>query len=111
MTRDKLIFPSTITRIIHHASVSYLESPHFSIMGAINGAVVRQSEAQHRPKWPQTKTATPPARSTPSTSTPSYSMGGVTLKAVVAQLQRMDARLNTLSNELCRVNTRVGHIA
>ena len=27
------------------------------------------------------------------------------------QLQRMDACLNTLSDELCQVNTRVGHIA
>ena len=26
----------------------------------------------------------------------------------MAQLQRMDARLNTLSDELCQVNTRVG---
>ena len=38
-------------------------------------------------------------------------MGGVTLKAVMAQLQRMDARLNTLIIELYQVNTRVGHIA
>ena len=29
----------------------------------------------------------------------------------MAQLQRMDARFNTLSDELCQVNTRVSHIA
>ena len=29
----------------------------------------------------------------------------------MAQLQRMDARLNTLSTELYQVNVRVGHIA
>ena len=29
----------------------------------------------------------------------------------MAQLQRMDARLDTLSDELCQVNTRVGRIA
>ena len=29
----------------------------------------------------------------------------------MVQLQRMDARLDTLSDELCQVNTRVGHIA
>ena len=29
----------------------------------------------------------------------------------MAQLQRMDARLDTLADELCQVNTRVGHIA
>ena len=44
-TRDKLIFPSAITRILRHSFVSYLESPHFSIMCAINAATVRQSEA------------------------------------------------------------------
>ena len=29
----------------------------------------------------------------------------------MAQLMHMDARLETLSDELCQVNTRVGHIA
>ena len=29
----------------------------------------------------------------------------------MAQLQRMDARLNTLNDELCQVNTRADHIA
>ena len=55
--------------------------------------------------------ATPPTPSTPSTSTPSSSMSGVTLEDIMAQLQHMDACLNTLSDELCHVNTRVGHIA
>ena len=110
-TYDKLIFPSTITRIIRHASISYLESPHFSIMGAISVVSIKRSEAQLRPKRPQTKTATPPAHSTPSTSAPSSSSGGVTLKAIMAQLERMDARLYTLSDELCQVNTYVGRIA
>ena len=44
-TRDKLIFPFAIKRIIHHASISYPESAHFSVMGAISGASVRRSEA------------------------------------------------------------------
>ena len=44
-TRDKLIFPSVIARILHHASVSYLKSPHFSIMCAIDAATIRWSEA------------------------------------------------------------------
>ena len=35
----------------------------------------------------------------------------MTLKAIMAQLVHMDARLNTLSDELCQVNTCVGHIA
>ena len=41
MTRDKLIFPLAIMQILHHASVSYLESTHFSIMCTIDAAVVR----------------------------------------------------------------------
>ena len=109
-TYDKLIFPSAITRILHHMSVSYLESLHFSIMGAISGTSIRQSKAQLRLKRPQTEMATPLASSAPSTSTPS-SAGGVTLEAVMAQLQCMDAHLNTLNTEMYQVNTRVGHIA
>ena len=35
----------------------------------------------------------------------------MTLEVVMAQLQRMDAHLETLSDELCQVNTCVGHIA
>ena len=54
---------------------------------------------------------TPLASSTPSTSTPLSSAGGVTLEAIIAQLVRMDACLDTLSDELCQVNTRVGRIA
>ena len=38
-------------------------------------------------------------------------MGGVTLDAIMAQLQRMDAFLDTLSTKLYQVNTRVGRIA
>ena len=55
--------------------------------------------------------ATPPASTAPSTSSPSSSAGGVTLEAIMAQLVRMDARLDTLSDELCQVNTHVGRIA
>ena len=51
-THDKLIFPTAITRILRHASISYPESPHFSVMCAINVVIVRQSEAQLRPKQP-----------------------------------------------------------
>ena len=40
-TRDKLIFPSAITRIIHHFSVHCPISDHFSIMGAIDAVTVR----------------------------------------------------------------------
>ena len=109
-TCDKLIFSSAITRIIRHAFISYPEFAHFSIMGAISGASVRRSEAQLRLKRSRTETATPPASSNPSTSTPS-SMGGMTLETVMAQPQHMDACLDTLNDELCQVNTHVGRIA
>ena len=39
-TCDKLIFPSAITRILHHFSISYLESTHFSPICAIDTATV-----------------------------------------------------------------------
>ena len=40
-----------------------------------------------------------------------YVLIEVTLKDIMAQLQRMDARLDTLNDELYQVNTRVGRIA
>ena len=83
-TCDKFIFPSAITRILCHAFVFYPESSHFSIMCAINAAIVRWSEAQLWPKQPRTEMATPPDSSAPSTSATSSSTGGVTLKAVMA---------------------------
>ena len=38
-------------------------------------------------------------------------MGGVTLDAIMAQFQHMDARLNTIIAELYQVNTHVSCIA
>ena len=80
-------------------------------MSAIDAATVRRSEAQLRSKRPQIETATPPASTAPSTSALSSSAGEVTIEAIMAQLVCMDARLDTLSDELCQVNTRVGHIS
>ena len=55
--------------------------------------------------------AVPPSSSTPSTST----AGGVTLKAIMVQLQRMEAdfdgRLDYLTDEMCPMNTQVGRIS
>ena len=45
-SRDKLIFPSAITRILRHFSVPFPSSDHFSIMCAIDYATVNCSEAQ-----------------------------------------------------------------
>ena len=110
-TRNKLIFPLAITRILCHFFVPFPVSPYFSMMCAIDAATIRWSKAQLRPRWPQTQMSAPPTSLAPSTSTPSSSAGGVTFDAIIAQLQRMDACLNTLSDELCQVNTRVGGIA
>ena len=105
-TCDKLIFPFVIMRIIRHSSVSYVESDHFPVMWAINVGTVCRSEAQFWPKWPRTEMATPL-----STSAPSSSKGGVTLEAIMVQLQRMNARLDTLTDEMSYVTTCMGRIA
>ena len=111
MTRDKLIFPFAITRLLRYFSVSYPESPHFSYMCAIDTATVKQSLAQLRLRHPQMQMAAPPTSTAPSTSAPFSSADGVTLEAIMAQLVRMDARFDTLNDELCQVNTYVGGIA
>ena len=66
-THDMLIFPSAITWILRHFSVSYPASPHFLVMGAKDKATVRRSEAQLRPRRPRTETTTPLASTAPST--------------------------------------------
>ena len=83
-------------------------------MCAIDTATVKHSEAQFWSR--QLDSADPPSylalsRSTPSISAPSSTMGDVTLGDIIAQLQRMDARLDTLSTELYQVNVHVGRIA
>ena len=70
-SRDKLIFPSAITRILRHFSVSFPSFDHFSIMCAIDYATVKRSEAQFRLR--QTDSAAPSSRFAPSRSTPSAS--------------------------------------
>ena len=57
------------------------------------------------------ETTDPTASAVPSTSSPSSSTSDVTLEVVMAQLECMDAHLDTLTDELCQVNTRVGRIA
>ena len=112
-SHDKLILPSAITRILRHFFVPFPSSNHFSIMCAIDYATVKRSEAQFRSR--QTNLAASSSRSAPSRFTPSASApsssGDVSLGDVMAQLQRLDARLDTLSTELYQVNVRVGRIA
>ena len=99
---DKLIFPSAITRNLLHFSIPFPSSDHFTVMCAIDYAIVKHSEAQFRLQ--QTDSAAPSSRSAPSRSTPSTfapsSLSDVSLGNVMAQLQCMDARLDTLSTEL-----------
>ena len=84
-TRDKLIFPSAITRILRYFLVEIPNSPLlFSNIGAIDTVYVPRSKAQLQPKWLQTETTDPPAPSAPSTSVSSSSGGGVTLMAIMA---------------------------
>ena len=47
-SRDKFIFPSTITRILRHFSVHFTLSDHFTFMCAIDTATVKRSEVQFR---------------------------------------------------------------
>jgi len=48
VSRDKLIFPSPITRIICHFSVPFPASNHFHVMFAINTAIIKRSEVHFR---------------------------------------------------------------
>ena len=68
---DKLIFPFAITRILHHFSVPFPSSDHFTVMFAIDYAIVKCSEAQFWSR--QTDSTAPSSRSAPSRSTPSAS--------------------------------------
>ena len=72
-------------------------------MGAIDTAIVKQSKAQFRSRRSRSET--------PSTSAPSSFVRVVTFDAIMAQLQRMDARLDTLTTEMYQMNTHVGCIA
>ena len=111
MTRDKLIFPSAITQIHHQFSILIPVSPYYTTMGVIDASSIRQSEAQLRPKRPRVESTSPATSAVPSTFASSSLAVGVTLEAIIAQLQRMDARLDSLTDELCQVNTHVGCIA
>ena len=67
-TRDKLIFPSAITRIQRHFFVTFPVSDHFHVMCAIDAAIVKRSETQLHKR--QSESATPPTPLAPSTSAP-----------------------------------------
>ena len=114
VTCDKLIFASAITWILCHFSVPFPSFDNFFVMCAIDAITIKRSEAQFTSR--QLDLAAPPSRlapshSAPSTSAPFSSTGDVSLRDIMAQLQCMDARLDTLFLELYQVNIRVGRIA
>ena len=78
-------------------------------MCVIDAATIKQSEVQLHLR--RSGSATPPTPLAPSTSAPSFSAGRVTRDAIMAQLQRMDACLDTLTTKLYQMNTHVGCIA
>ena len=101
-SHDKLIFPSAIMRILRHFSVPSPASDPFIFMCAIDATTVKRNEAQFRSRQHD---STPPScptasRSTRPTSTPSSSSSNMSLGDIMAQLQRMDTHLDTLSTEL-----------
>ena len=113
-SHNNLIFPFTITRILCHFFVPFPLFDHFTFMCAIDATTVNRSEAQFWSR--QSDSTAPPSHSTPSrsatsTSASSSSMSDVTLGDIMAQLQHMDAHLDTLFTELYQMNIRVGHIA
>ena len=85
-------------RILRHFSVPFPVLDHFYVMCAIDAATIKWKEAQFISR--RSSTTSPPTPSAPSTFAPSTSMGGVTLDVNMAQLQCMDASLDTLSIEL-----------
>ena len=116
-TRDKLIFSSAITRILTHFHIPIPFSPLFTIIGAISAGSIRWSEVQFRSKWPRVETTNPAAFAVPpfSSASSTFAAGGVTLEAIMAQLQQMKAdfsgRHDYLTDEMCQMNTRVHRIA
>ena len=113
-SRDKVIFPSAITTILCHFSVPFPSSDHFTIMCAIDYATVKRSEAQLQSRQLDSaalSSRSAPSRLAPSTSAPPSSSSDVSLGDIMVLLQRMDARLDTLSTKLYQVNVCVSRIA
>ena len=88
-SRDKLVFPSTITRILCHFSIPFPTSDHFTVMCAIDYATVKRSKTQFQSRksdYAAPPSCSAPSCSAPSTSTPPSSSGDVTLGDIMAQL-------------------------
>ena len=81
-TRNKLIFPLAITRILCHFSVPFLVFGYFNVMCAIDTAFIKQSEVQLCSRW--SEKVIPPASTAPSLFAPSSFTSGVTLEDIMA---------------------------
>ena len=68
-TPNKLIFPSTISRILTHMHITIPPSPLFHVMGAISKESIQRSATQLATKRPRVeKTDAAPSPQTSSTS-------------------------------------------
>ena len=102
-TRDKLIFLSAIMRILRHFSVSFSSIWSFLRHGC-------HWCYYHSTEWCSTS---PEADANRDGSSSNFfsSIHLCSLQSMDAQLQSMDACLDTLSDELCQLDTHVGRIA
>ena len=100
VTYDKIIFPSTITQILRHFSISIPNSPYFTIMGSISDGfyLVKQNLALTKVAMSGDDRSSSIVPSSLATST--SIAGGVTLEAIMSLLQRMDACLDSLTDEM-----------
>ena len=83
-SRDKLIFPSAIMRILRHFSVPFPSFNHFTIICAIDYAIVKRCEAQFRSR--QLDSVAPPSHLAPFRSASTSSSDDVTLGDIMTQL-------------------------
>ena len=89
-SRDKLIFPFAIMRILRHISIPFPSFDHFIVMCAIDYATVKRNEAQFR-SW-QSDSAALPSHLAPSRSAPSWCRGS--LKRSTHDALLMEQKLN-----------------
>ena len=85
-SRDKLIFPSAITKILCHFSIPFLMSNHFTHICVIDYATVKCNEEQYRSRQMDWVAPTHPAPSwsAQSISAPSSSISDVSLGDIMA---------------------------
>ena len=85
-SRDKLIFPSTIVRILHHFSIPLPAFNPLTFMCTIDYITVKCNEAQFRSRQTDSAPSTrlTPSRSARSTSAPTSSTSDVSLGDIMA---------------------------